>query len=151
MRTSTIARAIERYLLQDDTKPNSQAAVHCHACGRSYLYREPEPEPDSDASSRFCSSRCREAYDAGVPAHDSNYSGKSNPRWYSLPMGARGFLIDCAGCGKRFDSTGLRCCSPECERTYRERQEIDRLLADASFRAAKRKCEECDRDIPNWR
>ena len=147
MKTTTIARAIERHLLRErEEKPN---APRCHACGRSYWHRE--PPPDNDHNRAFCSSRCRQAYDAGLPAHDADYAGKSNPRWYSLSLGARGFLIHCLGCGERFDSVGLRCCSPKCESTFRERQERERLLTDiSSFRANKRKCAECDA-IPNWR
>jgi hypothetical protein len=148
MKTTTIARVIERDLLREpEEKPK---APRCHACSRSFLHRA--PSSDSDDNSRFCSSRCRHAYDAGLPAADPDYAGKRNPRWYSLPVGPRGFLIHCLGCGERFDSVGLRCCSPKCESAFRERQERDRLLADASsFRATKHKCAECDGDIPNWR
>ena len=83
----------------------SEKTPECFACGRPYTYRE----PDGDDSSRFCSSRCREAYDAGFP----RYERPDVDRWYSLPKGRHGFLIKIrAHCRNRFDSKGLRCCSP---------------------------------------
>jgi hypothetical protein len=101
-------------------------------------------------SGRFCSARCREWFDVGNPPYDSHYASKADPRWYSLPTGPHGFLIDCAGCGRRFDSKGLRCCSPECERRYRERQDNAAVMAEVGMEAAaKRKCEECGGPIPN--
>ena len=71
-------------------------------------------------------------------------------------MGRHGFLIDCAGCGKRFDSKGLRCCSPACERSLGDRRKTERLKIEAGVEyqsrlGAKRKCEGCGGDIPNWR
>src|SRR5262249_21903893 len=98
-------------LREREDKPS---AAQCHACGRSYVYQA--TPRNSDDSGRFCSARCRDTYDAGLPAYDPIYGTKSDPRNYSLPMGRRGFLIDCANCGKRFDSVGLRCCTPKCEK-----------------------------------
>jgi hypothetical protein len=87
MKTSTIARAFERDLLRErEDKPN---APRCHACGRSYWHRA--PPPDSDYNGRYCGPRCQEAYDAGLPAANPDYAGKSTARWYSLPIGRRGF------------------------------------------------------------
>jgi hypothetical protein len=72
-------------------------------------------------------------------------------RLYSLPIGRNGFLIHCAGCGQQFDSTGLKYCTPECGRRDRERRENAELMAEAGMeRPAKRKCESCGGDIPNW-
>src|SRR5262249_3108208 len=69
MKQATIKRMIERDLLRErEDKPD---AAQCHACGRSYLSR-PTPR-DSDDSGRFCSVRCRETYDAGMPAYEPNY------------------------------------------------------------------------------
>jgi hypothetical protein len=77
MKTSTIARAIERDLLRErEEKPD---APHCHACGRPYLYRPPPPDGD-DSSRRFCSARCRESYDDGLPAW-SGVAEKEGHRW----------------------------------------------------------------------
>jgi hypothetical protein len=113
----------------------------CFSCGRSYTV----------ADGRFCSARCREWFDAGNPPYDPAYAIKSNPRWYSLPMGTHGFLIPCAHCRKTFDSKGLRCCSAVCEKRYREREDNLATLAEAGMeRAVKRKCVGCDDDIPSW-
>ena len=142
MKTATIANIIKRDLLSD--RQAQPTAAKCYACGKGLV---------GDTSGRFCSLRCRDAFDAGIPAYDPDYASKSNPRWYSLRIGPQGFHIDCAGCGCRFDSKGPRCCSPECKGVYRDRQGRDRLLADVPFRVVKRKCEyeHCGRGIPNWR
>jgi predicted nucleic acid-binding Zn ribbon protein len=134
-----LADAIVREILSERIPPQPTAA--CLICGRKL----------ARGGARFCSSRCREAFDAGFPAFDPDYASKSNPRWYSLPIGAQGFYIACVGCGRRFDSKGLRCCSIECERKHRCKQELDTELKDDPFRVVKRKCDECRGDIPNWR
>src|SRR5262249_40068916 len=135
MKTSTITRILLRDILREDQQEEQPAGPLCFGCSQPYSERK--LVPGSDDSSRFCSVHCRQDYDPDLAA---NYGGKTQPHWYSMPLGRHGFLIKCAGCGKRFDSMGLRCCSTECERTYRERQEINRLLAQVPFRAAKRKC-----------
>ena len=103
---ANLTKAIERDLLAE--RPRAAPTPECFACSRACT---PKP-PTGDDSTRFCSDRCREAYDAGCPPHDPRYHTKGNQLWYRLPLGREGFLIDCAGCGKRFDSSGLRCCSP---------------------------------------
>ena len=96
---------------------------------------------------RFCSARCREWFDAGHPAHRP----LDTSRLCNLPIGPHGFLISCAGCGIRFDSKGLRCCSTDCERSLGRKRELDAFLKDDPFRGVKRKCVGCGGDIPNWR
>jgi hypothetical protein len=146
MKTATLAGAIARDLLAE--RRLSPQYPECFACGRTYV---PKP-PSGDDSTRFCSVRCREAFDAGFPPLDPAYHLKTNQRWYSLPLGRHGFLIECAGCSKTFDSRGLRCCSTECERTYRQRQQNQADLAEIGMEiATKRKCEACGGNIPNWR
>lgn len=133
----TLADAIVRAILAEpERQPGAQ---ECFACGRAYRGR-----------SRFCSDNCIAAFDAGV-RYDPDYASKNNPIWYSLPIGQHGFLIECAGCKKSFDSRGLRCCSVDCERDYRRKQELEAELADDPFRVVKRTCAECGRDLPNWR
>jgi hypothetical protein len=125
-----------------------QNLANCFSCGQSMIYRGSQ----GDDSGRFCSTRCREWHDAGNPPWDSHYAGKSNPLWYGLLMGPHGFFIDCASCGKRFDSKGPRCCSIECERRYRERKDNAAIMAEVGMEAAaKRRCEACGGPIPNWR
>jgi hypothetical protein len=66
--------------------------------------------------------------------------------------GRHGWLIECFGCGKDFDSKGLRCCSTECEHAHHRREEIIKTLAQVGMEVEpKRECEECGHDIPTWR
>jgi hypothetical protein len=136
------ASALTEKLLADraavKAKPKYKPTL-CHACGRSYVYRA----PFGDDSGRFCSTRCREAYDAGSPAYDPDYADKENPRWYDLSIGPRGFFIDCAGCRRSFISIGLRCCSEACERKVCNRE--DGKIAKT------RGCAFCGRRIPKAR
>jgi hypothetical protein len=146
--TAVLAKAIERDLLAE--RQGRHDPAKCFACGRPYL---PKPQTRDD-SNRFCSTRCRGHFDAGAPPYDPTSANKTNPRLYSLPMGATGFLINCAGCARRFDSKGLRYCSHACERRYRGKVENEALMAEAGIeRPTKRKCERegCGRDVPNWR
>jgi hypothetical protein len=130
-----LAEAIARDMLAERKPP--QKFPSCFACGRSYCSGE----------GRFCSARCRAAFDVGGPV----YEPIDVDRFYSLPKGRHGFLIDCPTCRMPFDSRGLRCCSIDCERGYRDKQKLEAELADDPFRAIKRKCDACRRDIPNWR
>jgi hypothetical protein len=163
MRTATLATAIQRDLLR--TEPARIAAPECFACGRPFT---PRPSTGDDNTHAFCSPNCRQAFDNGFPPYE-NRPKLTNEPWRVvvgppgadpgylapvLPRGTHGFLIQCAGCGKTFDSTGLRCCSADCERRYLKRCENQQLIAEADMeRPTKRKCEApgCGRDIPNWR
>src|SRR5262249_22027828 len=73
-----------------------------------------------------------------------------NPRLYSLPMGTNGFMIDCAGCGKKFESRGLRCCSADCECDRRRQQDLE-IELEGSPRAIKPRCRECGASMKLWR
>ena len=118
-------------------------AIACFSCGRSFLYSA----TTANDFGRFCSARCREWFDAGNPAHRPLDTSKL----FNLPIGPHGFLISCAGCNNRFDSKGLRCCSPDCERRLGRKRELDAVLKEDPFRVVKRKCAGCGGDIPNWR
>ena len=72
-KTKRLARA----LLRDRAPSSKPPAPTCFTCGRSYWRGD----------GRFCSARCREAFDAGFPPYDPSYAEKTNPRWYSLPIG----------------------------------------------------------------
>jgi hypothetical protein len=150
MRTEALARILERDILRErEAHPTQHVVMDCHTCGRSFLYKG----PDGDNPGRFCSARCREAYDSGAPRFES----KNNPLYCdradnSMRIGRHGFLIECKGCGKEFDSKGLKCCSTQCDRTYRQRQEAEAVMAEVNMdRPDKRKCQHCGGDIPNWR
>jgi hypothetical protein len=144
-----LAAEIERDLLAE--KPKPVPVLKCFVCEREHM-----------GPTRFCSDRCRDAYDSG-------YTPQANPDPFTtssrqiaggnaghLPkpmrMGRHGFMINCAGCGHEFDSQGLRCCSTKCEHKLRDRKETSKLMAEVGMeRPTKRKCQECGGDIPNWR
>jgi hypothetical protein len=90
---STLADAIERDRLKE--RPQTAQAPTCFVCGRSY----------SIGDGRFCSLRCRDGFDAGLPPYEAQRER------YSLPVRGDGSLIDCKGCRKPFVSKGLRCCA----------------------------------------
>jgi len=71
MKQATLARILERDLLATEA-PRTEAAK-CFACGRSYI----------TADERFCSIRCRSAFDAGLPAYDPGTVSKLErvPPW----------------------------------------------------------------------
>jgi hypothetical protein len=143
----------------------------CFACGHTMIYKGRR----GDLNGRFCSTNCQDWYDAGNPA-------PSNPVDYAVPLRdyvviagppslkigsssyggigiemrptSGGFTIRCASCRREFESKGLRCCSPECERCYRERQENLAVMAEVGVEpSSKRQCAnpECRGRIPAWR
>jgi len=138
---------LAKALLADRQRPeraDTSLFDACFLCGRSYTYRG----PNGDDSGRFCSARCREAYDHGArpsTSHARNY--------FTLRPGPHGFYIICGGCDREFESKGLRFCSSECERHARERAETASLRAEVNMEApVKRKCAVagCEGRIPNW-
>jgi ribosomal protein L24E len=63
---------LARQLLDDRAKHAARAKEAlaipaCFVCERTYT-----PKPDSEGSTRFCSPRCREAFDAGFPPGSEN-------------------------------------------------------------------------------
>jgi hypothetical protein len=131
--SARLARALLRD--RDNKQQPSSWSPSCFACGRSY----------SRGDGRFCSTRCRETFDAGIPAHEPIDIK------YSLPKGRHGFLIDCAHCRRQFDSPGWRCCSTDCAREYRRKQALEAELADYPFRVVKPKCLQCGQAMPLWK
>ncbi len=143
----------------------SDESQTCFMCRRHYLRGD----------GRFCSALCRAGFDAGLSPHDP-----VRPRFNQAIQGD-GFAIECAGCRKVFTSRGLRCCSKDCERNYRQRAEIAAgpakveikpvqitvsTLAEAGIEtvqitatlaagiepgANRRECEECGSTIPRFR
>jgi hypothetical protein len=57
---ATLAAALKADILCQSTSTPS-SSVECFLCGRSYTYKA----LSGDDSGRFCSDKCREAYDAG--------------------------------------------------------------------------------------
>jgi hypothetical protein len=116
--------------------PSSRApAQPCFICGRSFV----------DGDGRFCSSNCPVAFDDGFPPYEASVID------YGMKPRGRGFLIDCAKCRRPFESRGLRCCSNNCERDLRQKQELDVELAGHPFREIKRKCADADCNGDNRR
>lgn len=137
MKAETLAAA----LLADRNRPTTtnHNIIDCFSCGRTFVYKGRQGE----LNGRFCSLRCQEWYDAaGNPSFEQQRERKP----------VNGFLIDCAHCRKEFDSKGLRCCSADCERSYREREANLAVMAEAGIEAKpKRQCEQCGAVIPQWR
>jgi hypothetical protein len=132
---SALADAIKRDILKD--RPSAPASPTCFTCGRSF----------GQGDSRFCSAKCRATFDDGFPSCEA----VSSPQPFDLPPRGDGFLITCKGCRREFVSRCLRCCSTECERQYRERQEIEAIVAEVGGElSAKRKCQQCGGDIPRY-
>lgn len=127
---------------QHRQKPSPEAsrkARLCFSCGRPLA---------SNTGRRFCSGPCRDWFDAGYPP----YTEPDQTATYSLPVDQDGFDIPCAACGTVFPSKGLRCCSTECERRYREQQDNRAVLTEVGQQPApKRQCAECGATIPTWR
>ena len=133
MKQSAIAAVIERDLLRDDTQPATNI-VACWSCGHTYRRKGWQ----GDDNGNFCSMRCREWYDAGNLRLEGKRTAATR--------------ISCLGCGRDFDSRGLRCCSVDCERGYRERQDNLAIMAEVGIEPkAKRTCERCGARIPQWR
>jgi hypothetical protein len=120
--------------LAADLSPSESKSVvypSCFACGATY----------SRGDGRFCSSRCRAGFDAGIGPYEPQ-------RGFSGPPGV---MIHCYGCKREFRSLGLRCCSSVCEKRFREQQDDVATLAKAGIeRAVKKTCELCDAVIPKW-
>jgi hypothetical protein len=142
------AERLATQLLADRNRKTTERADigSCFMCGRGMICR----------GTRFCSDRCRDYYDTGVPGCEQDWRHPDIKYTYldGQPMakGAYGFKIACAHCHKEFDSRGLRCCSVECERGYRGRQANIAILAEVSAEVKeKRRCAECGRNIPTWR
>jgi hypothetical protein len=71
-----------------------------------------------------------------------------------MTLTEKGCRIRCAHCRKDFESLGLRCCSANCERSYREAQDNRAVMAEVGIEpAAKRRCAnpECGAVVPKWR
>jgi hypothetical protein len=129
-----VADVIRRDLLRTTDAPTVDV-TKCYSCGHSMLARR----------GRFCSDRCRDWYDAGRPSFDEQRERQRQD------ITRR---IQCQGCQREFESRGLHCCSIECDRLYREREDNRQVMAEVGIEpAAKRHCEgpNCSATIPKWR
>lgn len=146
--------------------------VPCFICSATFIYKGRQ----GDLNGRFCSMRCQDWFDAGNPPPDDTRDALIGCRVIAGPPGIEigsdyyaaifkrqpiamkrstsGFKITCVGCGKEFESRGLRCCSDKCERRHRERQDNIALMAQVGIEpAVKRRCANpgCTNTIPKWR
>src|SRR5215831_11591198 len=146
-RTERLAEAILKDRQERKQSEAQTGDATCFGCGKPYIYRGPR----EDNSGRFCSDECRIEYDT---PRAFTFDPFKHTKWRVLAGGETGYLvttpmtrvsareredgisrggwrIDCAGCGKRFESFGLRHCKPGCARVGRERLEARALMAEA--------------------
>jgi hypothetical protein len=150
--------------------------IPCMSCGHTFVYRGRR----GNLNGRFCSMRCQDWFDAGNPpiSRSDPFSvalrdwkviagppgievGSAyyvtvfgNRRLTDMRQSGDGFAIKCAGCSKEFTSRGLRCCSVECERSYKDREQNMATMAEVGMEPkAKRRCANpgCSNTIPTWR
>jgi hypothetical protein len=158
----TRADRVARQILDDRAKPKPTARIAgCFACGRSYA----PPLPGGDDSTRFCGSKCRMAYDAGAqPAREDSPFAIAGGPWRviagadpgyvpktAMRQTRHGFTVACLHCKREFESSGLRCCSPTCERDLKESAQNVALIVEAGGELVeKRKCVVCAGAIPKY-
>jgi hypothetical protein len=147
LNTATLTDAIFSNLTSETETKASRGIIECFACRSTFVYRKPD---DPERNARFCSKRCQDAFDAGVrykPAEIEYQHADGR----AMAKRGLGFAMTCPGCDKEFTSLGLRCCSPECERAYRDRQEAIKKAAQVGHEVKlKRTCEVCGKRIPRY-
>jgi len=160
MDRQTLVARITADLLSPD-KPRDTNVTPCVTCGRPTLIQGGDPD------NTFCRAQCERALEAGLvpryadlPMINGVYSRSwsvvagTAPGYMPQPMrmSKDGFLIACANCRREFDSRGWRCCSTECERSFKAKERNMAIIGQSDMDPpTKRKCEQCSRDIPNWR
>ena len=179
MKAEDIAAVIERDLLSDNTKSKT-AVTACWSCGYTFKSR-PHGRINANFCSKRCQDyyddgnptyeqqQQRESDLEVAPLNSfkciAGPSGTVGTNlWQSIlgrcgdgtPMrrGTKGYHIQCKGCGKEFESKGLRCCSIDRERRYLEGEANRKLMAEVGIApAAKRRCAnpDCNNTIPKWR
>jgi hypothetical protein len=141
------------------------------------------PSSDTSLNGNFCSMRCQDWFDDYNPTyeqqceHERKLTGAAlgafvivagppelevGSKFYyglgfsGMPMrrGSHGFYIACKHCNREFESLGLRCCSSDCDKAYRESQERRAVLKEAGIEPTSRRmceCPGCDHPIPKWK
>jgi hypothetical protein len=117
----------------------------CFCCGASYIYRRPTYE---ERAGRFCGKGCQDNYDRGIVRDAPSIRYKfADGRPMRRTDG--GFTIKCHFCSQPFASTGLRCCSHECERALKDRFEALEVAAQIGHTPRPhRVCEGCGGRVP---
>jgi len=149
-------------ILQDRGRREAPPPGECFACGRPYVHQP----ATGDDSSRFCSMLCHKWYDEGKTVFgtvqawwQAEWRHVAGPPagYLPKPMGrsGEGFMVSCAGCGRKFKSLGLRYCAPDCRKRERERAENQAAMAEVGMEPStvKRPCQHpgCTNTIPRWR
>jgi hypothetical protein len=131
--------------LEDDKAAGLKigAPTKCFLCRASYLYGG----PDGDYSGRFCSLRCRDAYDhVGLRCRPPE-AGYTLNDGHPITAVSGGFHTACRSCGSEFVSKGLAFCSDECRRIGETRQEAE---AAGHEPRKGRTCIDCTARIPRY-
>jgi hypothetical protein len=115
----------------------------CPLCRARFVYCG----PDDDNSGRFCSDRCRDAYDTiGLRYRPPDVRYTHGDGRAMTPV-TGGFRIACRSCHVGFNSNGLAFCSDECRRLDETRKET--TAAGHSPRQC-RKCIDCGGRIARY-
>jgi hypothetical protein len=147
LNTATLTHAIFSDLTSETATKASRGITECFACRSTFAYRKPD---DPERNSRFCSKTCQDGFDAGARYRPSEIAYRHGDGRAMAKRGP-GFAVTCPGCDTEFTSTGLRCCSAECERTYRDRHEAIKEAAQVGHEAKpKRSCEVCGKRIARY-
>jgi predicted nucleic acid-binding Zn ribbon protein len=115
----------------------------CFLCRASYLYCGSV----GDDSGRFCSDRCRDAYDFSGLRYRSPEARFTHADGHLMPPVAGGFRVACRSCGVQFNSNGLAFCSDDCRRLGEARQEAK---AAGHEPRKGRTCIDCGSRIPRY-
>jgi hypothetical protein len=138
IRADLLAEAEEE---QTALKPSSP--TKCRLCRAGFLYRG----PDGDNSGRFCSDRCRDAYDRVGLRYRPPEARYTHGDGRAMARVTGGFRIACRYCQVEFNSNGLAFCSDECRRLEETRKEAK--AAGHSPRRG-RKCIDCGSRIARY-
>jgi hypothetical protein len=143
----TIAAALFAEATAPAESKASRGIVECLTCRSTFVYRKPD---DLERNGRFCSQRCRDGFDACI-TNKLPAIAYFDCHARRMAMRGPGFVVKCPGCDGEFISAGLRCCSPACERSYRDRQEAKAVAARLGHKARPtRTCEGCGKRIPRY-
>jgi hypothetical protein len=167
--TKTKTQRLADALIADRNRTDNVThnVVPCRSCGSTFIYKGRL----GDLNGNFCSLRCQDWYAAGNASIERDHIARVNKtpleqwrvvagppgvevgasyyagvfphghRFTSMTMTEKGYRIRCAACSREFESLGLRCCSAECGRRYREVQDNRAVMADVGIEpAAKRRC-----------
>ena len=135
MKTATLAAILARDLLRTEPTRTSDAA-ECFACGRSFL---PRPSTGDDNVHAFCSARCRQAYDVGFPAYNSNKVDV-----FAVPLSAWRVVA-----GPPAIEIGSQHYAPIIEAVERQRKRLARSSGGELIRPRKL-CQRCGAKLPVW-